>query len=214
MSNKKVFVYWDNSNIWISAREAAEEREGPSAYERARVHFRNMLALACAKRDIGKAYAVGSIPPELSNVWNRLENEGVEVALLERGQETNKEQGVDSALQACMLRDALDNNGDPGTVVLLTGDGKGFDTGIGFHADIGRMHDQGWQIEVLSWQNTCRKAMREWAEQNGLFVALDDFYESVTFLEAPKPGRPAADPRYAVDVDFSKRKTLPPPPRQ
>ena len=208
MSNKKVYIYWDNSNIWISARTAAEEREGPSAHERARVDFRNILALARANRDIGKAHAVGSIPPELRNVWNRLENEGVEVELLERGQESRTEQGVDSALQACMLRDALDNNGDPGIAVLLTGDGKGFYDGIGFHADIERMHRKGWRIEVLSWRHSCRKVMREWAEQNGLFVALDDFYESVTFLEAPKPGRPVADPRYAAPVDFSKRKTL------
>ncbi|MGI9297603.1 MAG: NYN domain-containing protein [Gammaproteobacteria bacterium] len=204
----KVFIYWDNSNIYISAREAAAEREGDGAYERARVHFRNMLKLAHADRPIGKAYAIGSVPPELRHVWNRLEGEGVEVELLERGQDSGREQGVDSTMQTRMLRDAMDYNGDPGVAVLLTGDGKGFYDGIGFHADIERMHRKGWRIEVLSWRHSCNVRMRKWAEDNGLFVALDDFYDSVTFLERPAPGRHIAEPRYAADIDMARRKML------
>ena len=85
-----------------------------------------MLELACAGREIEHAIAVGSIPPELRHVWNRLENEGVTVQLLERGALQGREQSVDQLLQTAMLRDALDYNGDPGIVVLLTGDGSGF----------------------------------------------------------------------------------------
>ena len=76
----KVFVYWDNSNIFIGARAEAEEREGAAARYRVRI----------------------------------------------------------SQLQ--MLRDFADYNGDPGIVVLLTGDGQGFYDGAGFHADLERMH--------------------------------------------------------------------------
>ena len=47
--------------------------------------------------------------------------------------------------------------------------------------------------------------MRRWAEQNGIFVALDDYYQSVTFLEPPAPGRPLAEPRTARPVDLSRR---------
>ena len=47
--------------------------------------------------------------------------------------------------------------------------------------------------------------MREWAEAHGTFVTLDDFYESVTFLELPSAGQPAAEPRHAVPVDLHKR---------
>ena len=41
---------------------------------------------------------------------------------------------------------------------------------------------------------------------NGTFVTLDDFYESVTFLELPAAGQPAAEPRHAVPVDLQKRR--------
>ena len=202
---ERVFVYWDDSNIFISARMVAAEREGEAARARIRIHFRNLLELARAGREIEHAVAVGSIPPELRHVWNRLENEGVTVHLLERGAMQGREQGVDQTLQTAMLRDAFDYNGDPGIVVMLTGDGAGFHDGVGFHADLERMHRRGWRIEVLSWRHSCNRRMREWAEQNGKFVALDDFYNSVTFLEPPTPGQPAADPRYAVPIDLERR---------
>ncbi|MDE2800451.1 MAG: NYN domain-containing protein [Gemmatimonadota bacterium] len=202
---KKVFIYLDNSNIFISAQETAAEREGESARARVRIHFRNLLALAHAGRPIERAIAVGSIPPELRQVWNRLENEDVEVQLLERGALHGSEQGVDQVLQTIMLRDTVDYNGVPGIAVLLTGDGSGFVDGVGFHADIERMHRRGWDIEVLSWRHSCNRRMREWAEEYGKFIALDDFYNSITFLEGAWPGQPVADPRYAEPLQLDLR---------
>lgn len=193
----KTLIYWDTSNIFISAKEVAAEREGESVRTRVRVHFRNLLTVAHANRPVLRAFAVGSIPPELRAVWNRLENEGVSVQLLERGSMGGGEQGVDEALQVAMLSDALDYNGDPGIAVLLTGDGSGFAEGRGFHANLERMRRRGWRIEVLSWRHSCNRGMREWAEANGSFIALDDYYDHVTFLERPAPGEPVANERHA-----------------
>ena len=201
----RVFIYWDNSNIFVSVQEIAAEREGAGARRRVRIDFRNMLELAHAGRAIEHAVAVGSIPPELRHVWNRLENLGVTVQLLERGAMGGREQGVDQALQVAMLRDMADYNGDPGIVAMLTGDGAGFADGVGFHADLERMRRRGWRIEVISWRYSCNRRMREWAEENGKFIALDDFYDSVTFLERPDPGQPVAEPRDAVPIDLARR---------
>ena len=201
----KVFIYWDNSNIFISAEQVAIEREGEAARSRLHIHFRNLLELARGGREIEHATAVGSVPPELRHVWNRLENEGVTVQLLERGVMQGREQGVDQALQTVMLRDGFDYNGNPGIAVMLTGDGAGFQDGVGFHADLERMRRRSWRIEVLSWRHSCNRRMREWAEENGQFIALDDFYDSITFLESAVPGQPIADPRYAVPVDLGRR---------
>ena len=38
-------------------------------------------------------------------------------------------------------------------------------------------------VEVLSWQHCINQRMLRWVEANGIFVALDDFYEEITFLE-------------------------------
>ena len=201
----KVFIYWDNSNIFIGAREAAAEREGEAARSRVRVHFRNLLELARGGRSVHRAVAGGAAPPELRHVWNRLENEGVDVCLLERGTVHGREQGADRLLQTFMLRDTVDYNGDPGIAVMLTGAVAGFADGAGFHADLGRMRSKGWRMEVLSWRHGCNRRMREWAERHGVFIALDDFYDSITFLEEPAPGRPIADQRNAEPPDMAKR---------
>ena len=201
----KVFIYWDNSNIFISAQQVAVDREGESVRNRLRIHFRNLLLLARAEREVEHAIAVGSVPPELEHVWNRLESEGVAVEIFERGGLGGREQAVDQALQTAMLRDGFDYNGDPGIAVMLTGDGAGFARGVGFHADLERMRQRGWRIEVLSWRHSCNPRMREWVEANGTFIALDDFYDSVTFLERPAPGEPVAPSRFAVPVDLSRR---------
>jgi hypothetical protein len=180
---KKVFIFWDNSNIFISAKTVAAEKDGAGAYYQVRISFENMMKLAAAGRQTEYAIAVGSVPPELRHVWNRMEKAGVKVELFERGAESDREQAVDQALQVHMLRKAFDYNGQPGVAVVLTGDGKGFMDGVGLHADLERMQKRGWGVEVLAWEKTCNRRMREWAEKIGIFAALEDYYESVTFTD-------------------------------
>ena len=45
-----VFIYWDNSNIFIGAQYVAMEREGQDARSRVYIHFRHLLELAHAGR--------------------------------------------------------------------------------------------------------------------------------------------------------------------
>ena len=207
MSNDKVFIYWDNSNIFHEARRFAEERnEDADARGRVRINFDNMLRLAHADRPVAKAVAAGSVPPEMRQLWNRLENKGLEVNLFDRGQVERGEQDVpDRMLQLRMLEDALDYNGNPGVVVLLTGDGAGYYEGTGFHSTLERMHKRGWKVEILSWRHACNRRMREWAEANGVFVALDDFYEAITFMESSRLGHKLAHARRSLPLDLSLR---------
>lgn len=58
----RVFIYWDNSNIFHEAQRFAEERnEGPGARFRVRIHFDNIFRLAHAGRPVQRAVAAGSI---------------------------------------------------------------------------------------------------------------------------------------------------------
>ncbi len=204
-----VFIYWDNSNIFHEAQRLAEERgEGPNARYRVRIHFDHMLCLAHADRPLKKALAAGSVPPEMRQLWNRMESKGVEVQLFDRGTPERGEQEMpDRVLQLRMLEDALDYNGDPGIVVMLTGDGAGYLEGAGFHSTLKRMHKRGWRVEILSWAHSCNQRMREWAEENGAFIALDDFYEAITFMEPSRPGFELVSARDAAELDLSQRQT-------
>ncbi len=202
-----VFIYWDNSNIFHEAQRLAQERrEGPNARYRVRINVDNILRLAHADRPLKKALAAGSVPPEMRQLWNRMESKGVEVHLFDRGESARGEQEMpDRVLQLRMLEDALDYNGNPGIVVLLTGDGAGYLEGAGFHSTLERMHKRGWRVEILSWAHSCNQRMRRWARENGVFVALDDFYEAITFMEPSRPGAELASPRDSAELDLSKR---------
>ncbi len=204
-----VFIYWDNSNIFHEAQRIAEERrEGVNARYRVRIQFDNLLRLAHADRPIQRALAVGSVSPEMRQLWNRMESNGVEVELFDKGVPGRGEQEMpDRLLQLRMLEDALDYIGDPGIVVLLTGDGAGYTEGTGFHGVLERMHRRGWRVEILSWAHSCNQRMRRWAEDNGSFIALDDFYESITFMEPSRPGFELAAGRESARIDLSRRAT-------
>lgn len=183
MSSPGVLLFIDNSNIFISGKDVAELRDGAAARYGFRLHFPHLLELALAGRPLRRAYVVGSIPPEERSVWDRLEHAtGVRPELYERGSESGKEQGLDQCLQVNMLR-AISDYDEPQIVILLTGDGSGYDDGAGFHADLERMHRAGWGVEVLSWNKSCKRALKEWATLNGVFIALDDHYDSISFVK-------------------------------
>lgn len=179
-TKQPVHVFWDNSNIYIPAQDVAARQEGALAPREIRIHFGNLYDLASAHRPVERALCVGSVPPEMDGVWRNLRNAGVVVELFERGADSGKEQGVDQCLQVHMLR-ALADADEPGVVVLLTGDGAGYDTGAGFHADLERMHRKGWGIEVVSWEASCNQRLKAWAEAVGVFVPLDRYFNQVTF---------------------------------
>lgn len=184
---KKVFIYWDNSNIFHSAQEVALTRNGEGgAYHRLRILFSNMYKLAAAGRTVKKAFAAGSIPPDMITLWNRLEGEGVDVDTFDRGGADRTEQEVpDTRLQMAMFHDAVSYKDEPGVITLLTGDGSGYDKGRGFHRTLEAIHslNLGWEIELLAWDQTCNQRMKEWIEKNGTYVSLDNYYESVTYLK-------------------------------
>ncbi|MEQ1574396.1 MAG: NYN domain-containing protein [Vicinamibacterales bacterium] len=185
----KIHIFWDNSNIFIPACFAATKREKGFADTAVRIQFDNLVKLARAGRELSGAMCVGSVPPDLRKVWERLEGDtGVKPELYERGAATNKEQGVDQCLQVHMLRAVTDH--PPGVAVLLTGDGAGYDEGIGYRADLERMHKHGWGIEVLSWNSACNRGLKEWVQAVGVYVPLDTFYGSVTFIEGGRKSQP------------------------
>jgi hypothetical protein len=192
-----VFVFWDNSNIYIGAKGAMENRGHRGAGQR--IDFENLLKLAIGGRKLASGYCVGSVPPEVWEVWKQLARKtGIKPELFERGAASGKEQAVDQALQVQMLR-ALIDQPKPQIAVLLTGDGKGYRDGVGFHADMERLHKKGWGIEVLSWEHTCAPALKAWTTQVGCFIPLDRYVESIVFeqgVTGVKPlnmkGRPQA----------------------
>jgi len=211
MTQPKVYIYWDNSNIFISAKTVCVER-GELTPNDIRLNFENLYRLAHAYRPVAKAIAVGSIPPEHQKLWENFKKSGVEIELHERGQYTGKEQGLDACLQVHMLRDLDDNKDIPQIAVLLTGDGAGYKEGVGFHADLERMQKSGWGIEVIAWDRSCRGDLKIWAKTFGCYIKLEDYYDSVTYIKDVRTAsqlnlthRPKSNPKKVLVAESGKK---------
>lgn len=183
-------IFLDISNIFFSMRGVACREEGATAQHGIRLAFDKLDTLAVAGRPIAaqSRFCVGSSTLNSESAWERLRSIGYNLESFERGRETSTEQAVDQALQVNMLRLALDR--PPGVAVLLSGDGSGAADGRGFLADLRRMRRCGWHIEVMSWADSCNPHLRRFAEAEGSFIGLDDYYEQITFLPGVRPVQP------------------------
>jgi len=199
MDDSTVHIFWDHSNVYLSALDACERPSRKDKKKRigfevgnradARVHFHHLYEFACAGRNVERAVGVGSIPPGLNALWGSLKKAGVEVELQERGTETGKEQAVDEALQLHMLRSVLDRGDSPAVAVILTGDG-------GYHGDIQRMLDAGWGVEILCFGCSFSRKLRNMAKEShgrAKYVDLDGWYHQLVYLQGLDEGilRPA-----------------------
>ena len=208
---KKAFIYWDNSNIYIGAKRASTQLDPneDGAFIRVRINLKHLYYLARNRLDVERIVVATSSPPELTelaNLFLSLSGSGKgEVLDFTRGEEDPTEQEVpDTRLQLRMLEAMCDC--EPGVVVVLTGDGSGYEQGTGFWRTLERMHKNGWEVELLSWKEQCHSGLRKWLELNGKFVPLDDHYKSITYLKEPLPDQDLQGGyRGSENVDLSKR---------
>ena len=178
-----MFIFWDNSNIHISGLRVMEDKEPDQLRELFRTNFKNLFDLVRNNRPVDKAYLSGSIPPPNNALWDYLKNMGINLQLLNKTSDGYEQESVDMSLQTMMLRTAIDNISTPSTIAVLTGDGAGKQLGEGFLTDLQRIKSMGWGIEVYAWGKSCNRYLKEFAEKNGKFVALEDYYYSVTYLK-------------------------------
>ena len=180
-------IFLDHSNIYAGAQKMAVALEGEAARAAVRLEYDSLVKLAAAGRPITTGVCVGSlgrtdrIPLGLFPASMQvMESAGIGVEIYERSGNTRTEQAVDQAIQVHMLRAMADH--PPGVAVLVSGDGAGYQEGKGFMADLERMQRMGWGIELLAWNTNCNRRMRDWADEDGCFVPLDNYYYSICSL--------------------------------
>ena len=174
------FVYWDMSNIYVGAQNTGIIYEGEQYYGNIRLNYQNIVNFIESISAIHSITVVGYNIKPIMNFLNQLKNESnILTRVVENDIIENKERFADENLQIRMLHDMLDYK--PNTAILLTGDGNGFNKGVGFFNEIIRMHEIGWDIVLMAWERSCHKEMRAWAEKNGEFISLDDYYYYFTF---------------------------------
>jgi hypothetical protein len=186
-----VHLFIDLSNLWFSAREEARAR---GELELAlRLHAEHLWQLLSAGRQVETAILVANceLPTAALAFYRRF----FEVILVEPGLRSGTEQAGDEMLQNAIYR-TIGRPGASGTIVLVTGDGAGWIQGRGFCPALAEARLRGFGVEVLAFTRSTNRHLRALAETIGVYLPLEDFYSSITFVERA---------RWATPVDLQHR---------
>lgn len=183
-----ICVYVDNSNLFIEGGKLAEKRFNEDQFA-FRIHFENFIRLIRRERTVREFVWGGSIPPPSDTVWKHLEGLGIKPDLLERAS-SGEQDTVDKSMQLRMHRHCRKYREAPGVIALCTGDGAGYYKEEGFLYDVEGFVEDGWRIELYSWQHCCHRKLREFAQKKGLFIPLEKFYHRVSFIETRRRAHP------------------------
>jgi hypothetical protein len=190
MRKRPVCIYVDNSNIYIGGQEVAHRNQEDPA--QLRIEFENFLYLITeGNMEFDELVWAGSGSREMKDVFQSIVARGVDLQIIPRS-ESGENETVDQAIQLSMYRHHRKYRVSPGTIVLCTGDGKGFHEEKGFLYDVNGFIQDGWDLDLYSWDIACHKGLKRFAKKYGRYTPLEKHYRAITFL---KNGRHAVNVR-------------------
>jgi len=177
-----LFVYVDNSNVWIEGGHIRAVRLGlatdPLDAARRRVtprwayDFGQLYGLACPPSEqIGRSILFGFRPPANDSLWEQARAEGFEVAVFDRNA-ANKEKQVDTSLATLMVEDCYTHMKPErhDMAILVAGDGD-------FIPPVRSVQNRGLKVRVVFWRHGTSRALREAADE---FLELDSYFDQLT----------------------------------
>jgi uncharacterized LabA/DUF88 family protein len=143
----KVYIFVDNSNLWIEGKKVSGRRSKPAVPSNRfyRIEYGKLLQHVLDGRDLAavpKLY--GSEPPPNDSVWKIIRSKGFDVNVFKRNI-FNKEKGVDMRMGLDIGRLVLMTK-PVGTVAIVAGDAD-------FIQVVGDAHAEGWKVEGWYWSN-------------------------------------------------------------
>jgi hypothetical protein len=178
-----LFVYVDNSNVWIEGMRVSAVRKhmAPDLYaamnDDIKDHdwsydFGKLYRAVCpAEAQIGRSSLFGSRPPQNDHLWEMARQEGFEVSVFDRNV-ANKEKEVDVAIATQIIEDSFlymkPERSDK--VVLLSGDRDYLPT-------VKSLKARGLKTLVVFWKHATSHDLRAEADD---FFALDGVFEAIT----------------------------------
>ncbi|TLW89220.1 NYN domain-containing protein [Saccharomonospora piscinae] len=178
-----LYVYVDNSNIWIEGQRIQAVRSGKACdirtaleqklYAHWTYDFGRLYDLLCpAGQAVGRSILFGSRPPENDSIWQKVRDADFEVETFDRSTFTNREKQVDIGLSTKMLDDSYEYmnpaNGD--MAVLAAGDAD-------FLPATQSLQRRGLKVRVVSWSHAVSHKLRDTADE---FVALDPHFDHLS----------------------------------
>ena len=150
----KVWIYADDSNLWIEGKKAYATAHNllTSEHPRACFDFGQLYEVVAEGREVGGTTLYGSEPPEADTVWAKAKKQGWKVDIKQKSYHTGKEKQVDVQLVA----DVVDivSKMKNGTVIIVSGDSD-------YIPAIDKALSREWKVEVWSWEKALSADIRK-----------------------------------------------------
>ena len=204
--NDHVFIYVDDSNMWIEAKKLAANKLNLKCVEdpRLRLDIGKVTDVIANNRKVAWGILYGSEPPPIDSVWQKIRERGWKVITTQRSSFTGKEKQVDHHMVAditalvsgCIVK---------GKIVMVSGDADMIPA-------ISKSLQMKWSTEIWMWGNGVSNALKQLAEENpGLMSIniLDSRLEEVTFTNFTFGATKIPDTRSVIikDIDFTPDET-------
>lgn len=168
----RVYLFIDDSNIFIEGQRTAANRTPSDATARARfrIDFGRLLEWVTDGRTLSDVYLVGSRPPEMDTFWKILPSKGIRPKIFDR--QSGREKGVDHDLVAEMIETSVREEKTDGVIALVAGDGD-------YRSTLDRLKGKGWTLEVYFWSSGCSTLIRN----TPWYFDLDMYFKEFCYFE-------------------------------
>ena len=183
-SEPGIWIYVDNSNIWIEAKKLTSKIKKLRTKEdfRARIDTGKLTDVVAKGRRVEQGFLYGSEPPPIDKVWEKIEEQGWKVDTKERHILSGKEKKVDTQLAVDVTERACTTpENKRSTIVLITGDAD-------LKPAVMKVLDyDGWKVEVYMWKHAISRELKDLSTAKSsvsdrvTVYFLDEYLETVTF---------------------------------
>jgi hypothetical protein len=167
-----VYLFIDDSNIFIQGQRTAASRDpgDATARRRFRIDFGRLLEWIAEGRTVSDVYLVGSRPPEVDSFWKVLPQKGIRSHIFDR--QGGREKGVDHDLVAEMVEASMREKKEAAVIALVAGDGD-------YRSTLDRLNKKGWELEVYFWSAGCSPLIRN----TPWYINLDPHFKDFCYFE-------------------------------
>ena len=205
--DEHVFIYVDDSNMWIEAKKLAAKRLNLKCVEdpRLRLDIGRVADVVANGREVAWGVLYGSEPPPIDTVWEKIRERGWKVITSKRSRFTNKEKQVDHKMVTDITALVSDRGVAKGRIVIVSGDADVIPA-------IKEGLAQNWSFEICMWESGISKALKDLAEENPELLTifpLDSHLQDISFtnykIGANQILKPEMNLRSAVikDAEFT-----------
>ena len=176
--NPPIWIFVDDSNIWIEAKALASRTKHFKTGEdhRVRIDIGKLTDVVAAGRPVAEGILYGSEPPPVDSVWEKIRQQGWKVTPKKRSLITYKEKQLDTQIVADITEMAcITPREERTTIVVITGDADVIPA-------IEKVQKyEGWTVEVYMWKHALSASLGRLRGRDVQVHQLDDHLEEVTF---------------------------------